>query len=130
MTDPFIETIANVLEKTNSELNVFFILMILAAFIVLIPIYRMKSKQKENLMAHEKEMESERSEREAVRVQQVINVVSANTEAMNKLNACIGTLAASSENAHQRMQDTLNDIAFHVKSRPCATGRAEAPNSL
>ena len=117
------QILTDIVNRTDSVLILFFVLAIVALIGVILPLYRLRTKHRAEVMAHEKEMERERADREAGRVREIITVVSTNTEAMHQLNAVIGVLAAASDTAHQRMQDSISEMAFCLKSRPCVRER-------
>lgn len=113
------EILKEVAGKTNSELILFFILLIVAMLIILLPLYRMIMKDRKERIKQEAESSDKRQDKYIEREREIIKVITANTEVMAGLKTTLeksGTdTTAYVIRIHARIDTIGNDIG-HIKS--------------
>jgi hypothetical protein len=105
--------LGEILSKTDSELLLFFALLVVA-LVAAVPLYRLMAK-------HRLELERQRASREAARVNQVLTVVNSNTEAVRELKGLIGALTARNESDHARLAERIGEVAARVSTPRVST---------
>lgn len=101
------EVLNRIIQKTQSDLILFFVIIVVAMVVVLLPLYGLISKDRKVKLQHENDRHSRYIEREA----QIIQVVTANTEVMaslkNTLEANGISMSKSLDRIHERMDGNM-----------------------
>lgn len=109
------EILEKVADKTQSELILFFILVVVALVVVLIPLYRMVSKDRKERrdadaarVKGENEATNIRQDKYIEREKQIIQVITANTEVMAGLKATFETFGAATTSSFARIHERMD----------------------
>ena len=93
------EIIKEVMQRTNSELMLFFILLLVAMVVVWIPLYRMM--RKDRIERVKLDFERERS---------ILDVVTANTDVISELKTTMGIFSKSTNSSFSRIHDRIDQL--------------------
>ena len=103
-TTQYDQVVQEVLNKTNSELILFFILALVAVVIGFIPLYRMNLKNRREHLAHESTRQDKYIERE----KEIIRVITLNTEAITGLKTTLDLMSVSTNTSFVRIHERLD----------------------
>lgn len=117
MTMNEMELLNNMIQKTDSILIIFFILMMMACILVLIPFYKIISKNK----ADKEETEAARLDKYMQRESELLEVITKNTEVISELKALfeatIHNFSASNDKLNERftaVDDKVDKVVTQV----------------
>ena len=113
------QIIQEVARKTNSELILFFVLLLVALIVFFIPMYRMISKAT-----------SERQDKYIEREKGLLDIVSKNTEAISLLRATLESSGLITNASLERMQACVNEILQICRRERGERGKQECVNCL
>lgn len=99
------QIVSEVVQKTNSELILFFVLMIIVLVIFVIPLYRMMLKDR----SEKTKQEDIRQDKYIEREKQIIQVITANTEVMAGLKATLETNGVATTASLERISGKITD---------------------
>jgi hypothetical protein len=90
--------------QTNSELILFFILVVVALVVFMIPMYRMMMKDR----ADKAERDGTRQDKYIEREKQIIAVITANTEVISGLKAMLEITSAATNSSFTRLHERID----------------------
>ncbi len=112
-----IELLNSIVEKTDSVLVIFFILVILGGILILIPVYKLFSKNK----ADKNETEVTKLEKYIQRETQLLDIITKNTEVISEIKilfeVTIKNFSESNSNLNERFNvfdDKVDNITSTV----------------
>ena len=112
-----IESLNSIVEKTDSVLVIFFILVILGGILILIPVYKLFSKNK----ADKNETEVTKLEKYIQRETQLLDIITKNTEVISEIKilfeVTIKNFSESNSNLNERFNvfdDKVDNITSTV----------------
>ena len=111
--------IAGIVEKTDSDLILFFVLLLLATACVCLPLYKTVKAGRSQRMEHENKRQERMMEREKL----IIGVISANSEIIAGLKTTLEMTSANIISSFDRVHDRLDDHGFMLAEQGAALSR-------
>jgi len=109
------EIINAVMQRTNSELILFFILLLVAMVLVWIPLYRIFRKDR-----------IERVKLEHEREKQIIYVITANTDVISGLKTTMDIFSSATQTSFSRIHDRIDQLVLKSTEHGKAIARLQA----
>jgi len=99
-----VEVLGNVVDRTQSELILFFIIMSIVLVAVLLPLYGMMMKDRKS----KHEADNIRQDKYIEREKQIIQVITANTEVLAGIRTTLESSGASTNSSLSRIHDRID----------------------
>lgn len=109
------DIVQKVLAKTNSELIVFFVLVVIVLTVVVMPLYSMISRDRK-----------ERTTHEHARQDTLLEVISANSDVMAGLKTALETTSASTNSTIGRIHERIDRQNDNQAKQDLALARIQA----
>ncbi len=101
-----IELLNSIIEQTDSVLVIFFILVIIGGILILIPIYKLFSKNK----ADKNEIEVAKLEKYIQRETQLLDVITKNTEVISEIKVLFETTIKNFSESNDSLNEKFTDV--------------------
>ena len=99
------QLIHDIINKTNSEIIIFFVIVLIALIAVFIPLYTMVHKDRKNRLAQEGMRQDKYIERE----REIIRVITANTEVISGLKATLNLTSTANTTTFNRIHERIDE---------------------
>jgi hypothetical protein len=105
-----LDYLGGIVGKTNSEIILFFVLVIIGLVVAGIPLIKVLARNRAEKLNHELEAELRRSERDAARLSNILAVISSNTEALQRIGSLAENAHFASEKGFERLNNKLENV--------------------
>jgi flagellar basal body-associated protein FliL len=114
------EILGKAVEKTQSDLIVFFVILVIALVVVLIPVYSLTLKERKEKNRQEIEREKQYIERE----KQLIQVITASTDVMASLKVTLETSGVATASGIEHIKTKMSRIEDKLDSMSAEESKA------
>jgi flagellar biosynthesis/type III secretory pathway M-ring protein FliF/YscJ len=126
---PLTEVLTEITRRSNSELIYFFIIILVALILVLIPFYKIYTNHMNEKQKISDRKEKNREARNAEERREILTVITTNTKALNELTTFIDILSKSTENNFKIFDKRLRNLSKDISDSRTGYNPMDLPPS-